>query len=159
MTSPCAGFSALRIERMDGEYLVHHGGAGHLGRFRPIEAAGPTVGRGAPVVVRTRRGLELGEVLCRTSADGTILPDPLGGELLRAATAADVEAAGRYRDVGRTVFEDASSLAEVRGLPLAGLGVEVFLDGRQALLHAVRLGPCDEAALLAELGDRHGLIV
>jgi hypothetical protein len=144
---------------MDGEYLVHHGCAGHLGRFRPVDIAGPTVGRGAPVVVRTRRGLELGEVLCQTSADRTVLPDPVVGELLRAATAADLEAAGRHRDVGRTVFEDASRLAKVRGLELAALDVEVFLDGRQALLHAVRLGPCDEAALLAELGDRHGLIV
>src|SRR5205823_2900968 len=63
------------------------------------------------------------------------------------------------RDLGRKLFEDGSRWADSHCLPLAMVDVEILLDGQQALLHAVRLGPCEEGPLLAELGDRHGLIV
>jgi hypothetical protein len=140
-----------------GEYLVHHGCAGHLGRFR---ATGLNrFGRGAPVVVRSRRGLELGEVLCPSGTDGAVLPDPLVGELIRAATGDDLVAANRQRDLGQRVFAEGSRFADTHGLPLALVDVEVFLDGRQALVHVVRLGPCDEGPLLADIGERNGLIV
>jgi hypothetical protein len=142
---------------MSGEYLVYHGCAGHLGRFHVDGPDG--FGRGAAVVVRSRRGLELGEVLCLSRPDRLTLPDPVVGDLLRSATADDLDAADRHRTLGRQVFEDGSQWAEARALPLALLDVEVFLDGRAALLHAVRLGTCDEGPLLADLGDRHGLIV
>jgi hypothetical protein len=142
---------------MDGEYLVYHGCAGHLGRFH---AAGPGgFGRGAAVVVHSRRGLELGEVLCLSRPDRPTLPDPVVGELLRPASGDDLAAADRHRLLGRQVFDDGSQWAEAHALPLALVDVEVFLDGRQALLHAVRFGTCDEGPLLSDLGDRHGLIV
>jgi hypothetical protein len=140
-----------------GEYLVYHGCAGHLGRFR---AAVPReFGRGAAVVVRSRRGVELGEVLRPSSAAGLVLPDPLVGELLRAASDDDLAAASRHRELGQKVFDDGTRLADARGLPLAVVDVEVFLDGRQALLHGVRLGPFEEGPWLEEVGERHGLIV
>jgi hypothetical protein len=142
---------------MTGEYLVYHGCAGHLGRFRTV---GPgEFDRDEAVVVRSCRGLELGKLLCPSTPDRLILPDPFVGELLRVATDDDSAAADRYRDLGRRLFEDGSALADTLGLPFAVVDVEVFLDGRQALLHIVRLGPADEGPLLAELGDRHGLIV
>jgi hypothetical protein len=139
------------------EYLVHHGCAGHLGRFRAADRGG--FGRGVAVVVQSCRGLELGEVLCLSTPDRPLLPDPLVGELLRAATCDDIAASGRYRELGQRLFDDGARLTEIRGLPLALMDVEVFLDGRQALLHAVRLGAGDEGPLLEELGERHGLIL
>jgi hypothetical protein len=142
---------------MSGEYLVQHGAVGHLGRFRSGEGRG--FRRGDAVVVRSRRGLELGDVLCHSSADGAVLPDPFVGELIRAATADDVAEAEQRHQLGRLVFEDAARHAEAIGLPLAVIDVEVLLDGRHVLLHAARLGPCDEAPFLAELGDRRGVIV
>ena len=139
------------------EYLVHHGSAGHLGRFRAGDVAG--LGRGAAVVVHTRRGLELGEVLCPSSPERAALPDPFVGELVRPATSDDVTAADRCRRLGDDLFAEGSRLAHSLNLSLALVDVEVFLDGRQALLHAVRLGPCDEAPLLAALGEHHDLVV
>ncbi len=142
---------------MGGEFLVYHGCGGHLGRFH---SAGPGgFARGAAVVVRSRRGLELGEVLCPSRPDRLTLPDPVIGELLRPATAPDLEAADRHHTLGRQVFDDAVGAVEARALPLAPVDVEIFLDGRAALLHAVKMGQCDEGPLLADLGDRHGLIV
>jgi hypothetical protein len=139
------------------EFLVYHGCAGHLGRFR--SAVEECFDRGAAVVVHSRRGLELGKLLCPSLADRPLLPDAFVGELLRAAVADDHAAAVRHQEIGRRLFEDGSKLADGHGLPLALVDVEVFLDGRQALLHAVKLGPCDEGPWLAELGERHGLIV
>lgn len=141
---------------MDGnEYLVYHGCAGHLGRFRTAEPTG--LGRGTAVVVRSRRGVELGEVLCTSMPERATLPDPLVGDLLRPATGDDLAAADRYRALGHRLFDEGGRLAD--GLPLKFVDVEVFLDGRQAVLHALKLGPCDEGPLLAELGERHGLVV
>jgi hypothetical protein len=142
---------------MGGEYLVYHGCAGHLGRFQ--SAAPGEFGRGAAVVVRSRRGLELGEVLCPSRPERPTLPDPIVGDLLRSATADDLGAADRHRELGRRVFDDGALWADVHALPMALVDVEIFLDGRGALLHAVRLGEFDEGPLLADLGDRHGLIV
>src|SRR4051812_13505926 len=158
MTSTCAGSSASkgpsrmpkrlrshseRWRQMSGEYLVHHGCAGHLGRFS--SAGSQVFGRGEAVVVRSRRGLELGEVLCPCSPDGALLPDPFVGELLRAATTTDIADAEERRDFGRRLFDKAVRRADDLGLPLAVIDVEVLLDGQQALLHAVRFGPCEEA--------------
>jgi hypothetical protein len=139
------------------EYLVHHGSAGHLGRFGAT--TGDALDRGATVVVRSRRGLELGEVLCPVDPDRPALPDPFVGELLRPATPADHAAAARCEQQAHALFDDGSRLTDELAVPLALVDVEVFLDGRQALLHALRLGPCDEGPLLAALGARHDLIV
>ncbi len=139
------------------EYLVYHGCSGHLGRFRAPDAGG--LDRGTTVVVRSARGLELGEVLCPAQPDRATLPDPFVGELLRPATPTDLADAERCRAVGQRLFDEGCQLAEGMRLPLALVDVEVLMDGRQALLHALRLGPCDEGPLLSALGERHGLIM
>jgi hypothetical protein len=140
-----------------GEYLVHHGAAGHLGRFRA--AGGDVCARGDAVVVRTARGLELGEVLAPADGSRVTFPDAFVGELLRRATRDDLAAVARGREVGIALCADGERLAFERALPLAVVDVEMFLDGRQAVLHVLKLGPCDEGPWLADLGDRHGLIV
>src|SRR3954452_24831706 len=120
------------------EYLIHHGCAGHLGRFRAPD--GTAFARGTAVMVRSLRGLELGEVLCPSYADGTTLPDPFVGEIIRPVTPDDRAAADRGRELGQRLFDDSHRLAEDQGLPLTPVDVEVLLDGRQELLHAIRLG-------------------
>src|SRR5947209_20231467 len=113
------------------EFLVHYGAGGHLGRFRAAVPA--SFGRGDAVVVRGRRGLELGEVLC--AAEGkAALPDPYVGELLRRATTDDLSSANRLRELGQRLCTDAERLAAEFGLPLAVVDLEVLLDGRQAIL-------------------------
>jgi hypothetical protein len=138
------------------EYLVHHGCAGHLGRFRA--AAVGALDRGAAVVVRSRRGLELGEVLCPAGPDPLSLPDPFVGDLLRPATPADLADADRNRAFGQRLFDEGTALAGSLGLPLTLVDVEITLDAKQAVVHAIRLGTCDEGPLLATLGERHDLV-
>src|SRR5688572_9042540 len=97
------------------EYLVTHGCGGHLGRFRAAGAG--DLGRGTAVVVRTLRGLELGEVL-RPSDPGQItLPDPFIGELIRPATRDDFVVADRCRQLADRLFDEASRVADSLHLP------------------------------------------
>jgi len=139
------------------EYLVHHGAAGHVGRFRSADV--DDCARGDAVVVRSQRGLELGRVLAAADADRPVFPDGFVGELLRRASTEDMTLAERGRATGLELCAAGERLAVASGLPLAVLDAEVLLDGRQAVLHVLKLAACDEGPWLADLGERHGVIV
>jgi cell fate regulator YaaT (PSP1 superfamily) len=140
----------------DPEYLVSHGNASDVGRFR---AAGPAAcRRGERVVVRSRAGLELGTVLCpATRRHAELLPDPFVGELLRPASAADESRAAGLAHQGQELFADARRLIAELGLPLDVLDVELTFDGRRAALHYLCWGACDERPLVSALSRRHAV--
>jgi cell fate regulator YaaT (PSP1 superfamily) len=139
------------------EYLVHHGVAGHLGRFRSVNDE-PLL-RGATVVIRGRRGLELGKVLQQSSANQLRLDDEYIGDLLRPASTDDLESANQSRTYGQVLFQDAVRRAEAKALPISIVDVEVALDRTSAVLHGLRFAPGDFEPLLATLGEEHHLIV
>jgi cell fate regulator YaaT (PSP1 superfamily) len=138
------------------EYLVSYGTSGGFGRFaaeRPMACS-----RGQRVVVESRRGLELGVVLCEATAEhARLLPGPAGGRLLRPATAADEQARERLAERGRLLFEECCRLAAGLGLPLQVVDVELLLDGRQLVVQHLSPPDCDAAGLIRALADRHGL--
>jgi hypothetical protein len=131
--------------------LVQYGRPGYVGRFRTDAAPD----RGARVVVRGPRGLEIGTVLCAPSDRFTGVEDE--GELLRAATPADDAAADRADALARDLLDAADGLAA--GLPVAFPDAEVALDGASAILHALPWAGCDLDPVLAALSDRFGLPV
>ncbi|HET6573924.1 MAG TPA: hypothetical protein VFG68_10010 [Fimbriiglobus sp.] len=135
-------------------YLVQYGRPAYVGRF--AVAAGLTPSRGDRVVVRTPRGVELGEVLCGADDRFASGLDPsAGGELLRLAGPDDLSGAEDRESVGLALLV----AAERSGLPLTILDVEVALDGAAAVLHVLPLGPCDADPLLTDLSARFGLAV
>src|SRR4051794_29087602 len=113
------------------EYLVAHGCAGSLGRFRAPEEY--LLGRGDAVVIRGRRGLELGAILGRP--ERAKLPDEFVGDLLRPATSVDRETNVRNTNLSRQLCTEAEAIVAAIGLPFAVLDAEVLLDGRSAILH------------------------
>ncbi|MFO0810027.1 MAG: hypothetical protein U0746_15505 [Gemmataceae bacterium] len=138
-------------------YLVRHGTPGFLGRFSHAEPLGAShLARGVSVVVRSCRGIELGELLGRVE---TGFDDPFLGELLRSATPSDLSDAASRSATASQLYEEAVRLAGDFGLPLAVLDFELLFDGRHGVLHAVRLDNCDPGPLLVELGERHGIVV
>jgi hypothetical protein len=139
------------------EYVVHHGTAGHLGRFRAGEDA--EFSRGTTVVVRGRRGLELGRVLIPIAPDRSTLPDEFVGELVRLASDGDLSLQEKNREFGQKLFETAVHRAVARAAPVSFVDVEVALDAGSAVLHGLRLGDGDLGPLLEELGLEHSLIV
>jgi len=135
-------------------YLVQYGRSGFVGQF--AAACGPALGRGDRVVVRTPRGVELGEVLCPADERFAGRLDPAaGGELLRPAAPADLAAAADREATGHALL----AAAEAAGLPVTFLDAEVLLDGSAAVLHALPWGQCDADPLFADLSARFGLAV
>jgi hypothetical protein len=140
------------------EYLVNHGSAGEFGRFQALV---PLVcRRGERVVVSSRRGLELGVVLCEaTPRHQRVLQHTPVGQLLRLATGQDEQLALQVRQRGQQLFEDGCRLAAELGLPLEVLDVDVSLDGRQAEMQFLGPVDCDPSSLAAALARDHGLFV
>jgi len=120
------------------EYLVSHGKSGAFGRFAPVLPL--TCRRGERVVIQSRRGLELGSVLCQaTSRHAQLLGNAPACDLLRRATPADEAAATRMKLLEQALFDEGRRLVDDLGLALEVLDVEVLLDGQQAIVQ--HLGP------------------
>lgn len=142
---------------MSGVYLVQYGRSGFVGRFT---SALPDVSRGAAVVVRTPRGVELGTALCPVEERLANSIDPAsGGELLRTATPADRSQSALNEQTGLTLLGEATRRAAAVDLPVAFVDVEVLLDGSAVVLHALPCGPCDADPLLADLSAEFGFPV
>jgi hypothetical protein len=140
------------------EYLVGFGLTGDFGRFR---AAGPlSLRRGSRVVIRSERGLELGQVL-RPASDraARLMAGTAPGELLRPAGPDDEAQAQQMDRQSAQLLERGNARAEVLGFPLALLDAEVLLDGTHAVLHAVRWGPCDVRELVSSLSVEFALSI
>jgi cell fate regulator YaaT (PSP1 superfamily) len=140
------------------EYIVGYGLAGDFGRFRagaPLE-----LGRGDRVVVRSGRGLEVGEVLRpATPRHALFLPNTSVGELLRPAGAEDEAQAAAARERAARVLRRGGELAGALGLPLALLDAEVLLGGDRAVLHLVRWEQADVRELVSGLAREFDLHV
>ncbi len=140
------------------EYLVRHGRLADFGRFRAEPAL--VCQRGQRVVVRTFRGLELGEILAEAGAEhAPFLPNTTVGALVRLASpedeAREIALAARGLDLlGRAV-----QLAEERCLPLAFLDAEILLDGQRGVLHHLTDGTCDPRELVSRLAGEFDLTI
>jgi cell fate regulator YaaT (PSP1 superfamily) len=138
------------------EYLVNHGCSAELGRFRATES----FRRGERVVVRSQRGLEMGEVLCPCTPRHTEnLGDGFVGELLRRASAADEAIAAGLSERAQRLFDDGRRLAGELALPLEIFDVEITLDGHQVVLYHVRWQECDERPLVRALSRQYETLV
>jgi len=134
-------------------YLIRHGAMRHVGRFAADDSL--AYRRGEVVVVRSRRGDELGEVVAETES-----ASPASARVLRAATIDDRERAGRATQ------ERAVRLAAIEQFfrdgqwPLEPLDAEPMLDHdtRTVLLY---LGPhrLDSEALVDAIRNACGLDV
>jgi hypothetical protein len=143
------------------EYLLSYGAAGDFGRFRPLRPL--ALRRGDRAVVRSHRGLEIGQVL-RPAAPGhaSFLPNTSVGQLLRPAGAEDEQTAERLYGRGRLLFERARGLLAELDLHLELLDVEMLLDGEHAVLQHVRWTACDVRPFVSTLArefDLHVLLV
>ena len=80
------------------EYLLSYGRLGDFGRFRAGKPL--TCRRGDRAVVRTHRGLEVGEVLREaTPVHATFLPNTSVGQLVRLLTPAERRKISQSRPV------------------------------------------------------------
>jgi cell fate regulator YaaT (PSP1 superfamily) len=140
------------------EYVVRYGRLGDFGRFRPV--APVDCRRGDLAVVRSPRGLEVGQVLCSaTPQPSRSLPATPPGTLLRLATEEDERAAKRARRLGQEVFDEARRGAAALTLPLEVIDVEVLLDSDHAVLHLIHWADVDLRELVSALSKQFSMHV
>lgn len=115
------------------QYVVSHGKGGALGVFGTPQAF--ALRRGARVVLRTARGLELGTVLdVATLRQARLLGAASAGQLLRPLTAEDEAQQSEREALARQIFETSRAWASRDGRAIEILDAEVLFDGRQAIL-------------------------
>src|SRR5262249_4817565 len=158
-------------------YVIRYGKMRFLGEY-----AGPRdqdYPRGRPVVIRSDRGIELGEVLCpATSRTAQFLENPVRGEILRPASEDDLAQAEAMAAAQREAFATCQELIDRRRLQMDLVDVEIILgrerivfyylaekrvDFRELVKDLARslrtriemrqIGVRDEAKLLADYGD------
>jgi cell fate regulator YaaT (PSP1 superfamily) len=157
-------------------WIVRHGTMRFLGEFDP---AGATYSRGAEVVVRTERGLEIGQALCpATPRAMQMLSEPTSGRIIRLLTDQDCEERDRLKEAEKREMETCARIVAQRRLQMELVDVEhlfgseriVFyflaekrVDFRELVRDLAReyqtriemrqIGVRDEAKLLADYGD------
>ncbi len=159
------------------KYIVRFGATRILGVF---SAAGENAyAHGFPVIIRTDRGLEAGEVLCEaTPAAVASLTEPPEGAILRSMTQEDVNELARIHTHEREEFEVCQQAIERLGLDMQLVDIEHVFGGERVIVYYLaenrvdfrelvralaaefqtriemrQIGVRDEAKLLADFGD------
>ncbi len=159
------------------KYIVRHGAMRFLGQFEAEDEA--TYPRGTDAIVRSERGLEVGQVLCEASPRAVeLLVEPTQGQLLRAMTADDRLQWGRLQERERLELDTCRRFIEVRKLQMELVDVEHLFGGERIVFYFLaekrvdfrelvkdlarefqtrielrQIGVRDEAKLLADYGD------
>jgi cell fate regulator YaaT (PSP1 superfamily) len=169
--------SATDSESAAPRYIVRHGVMRFLGPYE--DRAGALHPRGSQVVVRSERGLEVGEVLCEATPRAVeYLSEPTGGVILRSVTQDDQQQLERLADVETQEFDVCGRFVEQRKLQMALVDVEHLFGGERIVFYFLaekrvdfrelvkdlarefhtriemrQIGVRDEAKLLADYGD------
>ena len=159
------------------KYIVRHGSMRFLGEF----AADPALSfaRLTPVVIKTERGLESGEVLCPSSPQAVAyLTEPTHGEIVRVMTPEDMQRAEYLRQLQKKEYDVGKAMVAQHNLAMQIIDVEHVFGGErvvffflaekridfrdlvksmarelQTRIELRQVGIRDEAKLLADYGD------
>jgi cell fate regulator YaaT (PSP1 superfamily) len=159
------------------KHVVRYGALRVLGHFESTN--GDEYPRGSRVVMRTERGLEVGDVLC-PAGERTVdyLTDTQGGQILRRLTPSDERELQRIREGEKLEFDAARRLVSERNLQMILVDIEHLFGGERVVLYYLaekrvdfrelvkslasefqtrvemrQIGVRDEAKLLADYGD------
>jgi hypothetical protein len=133
------------------QHFVRIGVLGSVGRFAATSAE--RLRRGSRVVCRTRRGLEVGDILSAAEIDfavPTIEPD---GEILRRVTVEDDLLIARLEKNRCEAFEACTTRLAQRGNPAILLDVEHLFDGRCLYFYFLGDTNAELDVLTAELAE------
>jgi cell fate regulator YaaT (PSP1 superfamily) len=165
------------VRTMATHYIVRHGAMRFLGEFEPT--AEESYGQGADVVLRSDRGLEVGQVLCEaTSRALEMISEPTRGQIIRCLSGEDRDAIGRLVEQSKKEFAACLEFIEQRQLPMALVDIEHLFGGERIVFYFLadkrvdfrelvkdlarafqtrielrQIGVRDEAKLLADYGD------
>jgi len=137
-------------------HLVRVGIHGQVGRFRSADAM--RYPRGARVVVRTTRGLEVGQVLSSGVGSDSAANGERGladGQLLRGMTAQDELLAARLAGRSSEAYQACVSLLAERGVRAVLTDTELLFDGSSLYFHFLGDPPAEAQMLTTELAETY----
>jgi len=161
---------------MPSNWIVRHGAMRFLGEFDPEDKA---YRRSDEVVVRTERGLEVGQVLCPSTPRAVeLLAEPTRGKIVRCLTDQDREQRDRLIAAEQGELEACTRFVNQRSLQMELVDVEHLFGGERIIFYFLaekrvdfrelvkdlartyqtriemrQIGVRDEAKLLADYGD------
>ncbi|HTU18965.1 MAG TPA: regulatory iron-sulfur-containing complex subunit RicT [Gemmataceae bacterium] len=161
---------------MASSWIVRHGAMRFLGTF---DADTDSYARGQEIVVRTERGLELGQILCPASPRAVeLIAEPTRGRIVRLLTDRDRDDRERLRRIEESELETCVRFVEQRHLQMELVDVEHLFGGERIIFYFLaekrvdfrelvkdlareyqtriemrQIGVRDEAKLLADYGD------
>jgi cell fate regulator YaaT (PSP1 superfamily) len=159
------------------KYVVRYGCMRTLGAFSA--RGGEQFERGARVIARTNRGLEVGEVLCEATEETLAhMPDPPGGQILREMSEEDLNELTHLQSREPLEFQTCDRLVRQLGLQMQLVDIEHLFGGERIVVYYLaeeridfrelvkllasefqtriemrQIGVRDEAKLLADYGD------
>lgn len=162
---------------MASKYIVRHGAMRFLGEYE----AGPETSyrRGDEIVVRSDRGLEVGQVLCETNPRAVeLIKDATHGPIVRLLTPEDRQHRERLHEAEHQELDTCSRIVRERQLQMELVDVEHLFGGERIVFYFLaekrvdfrdlvkdlareyktriemrQIGVRDEAKLLADYGD------
>lgn len=127
-------------------HVVRYGALGHVGRFPALDAV--RYPRASRVVLRTPRGLELGEVLAPAHDDGY----PAEGAIVRGLTVEDQLLAARLEKHRLEALEACEARLRAAALPVVLIDAELLFDGQSLVFYFLGEVP-EDFPLSTELAD------
>lgn len=123
---------------------------GQVGRFAAVDAV--RYPRHSRVIVRTKRGLEIGQVLAPPddSDDGRAFAD---GDILRGVTVEDELLIARLEKHRQAAYEACASLLAEHKVPAVLVDVEHLFDGQGLFFYFLGDVPSEVESLTAQLAD------
>lgn len=132
------------------KYVVRTGVMRALGVYS--SSRDDTYQRDMTVVVRTDRGLEIGEVLCEaTEAAVRQIRDPGHGQVLRQMTHEDARERSRLLDQARAEFQTCLRLIEQEKLEMRLVDVEHLFGGERVVVYYLAENRVDFRELVRQL--------
>ncbi|HJN08276.1 MAG TPA: regulatory iron-sulfur-containing complex subunit RicT [Pirellulaceae bacterium] len=159
------------------KYVVRFGSMRTLGVLST--RGGDRYARGNQVVARTKRGLEVGNVLCEATSQAlSTIKDPTHGQILRSLTAEDVNEHSHIQSQEPSEFETCNRVVKELDLDMELVELEHLFGGERIVIYYLaeqrvdfrelvktlaaelqtriemrQIGVRDEAKLLADYGD------
>ncbi|MDX1948217.1 MAG: PSP1 C-terminal domain-containing protein [Pirellulaceae bacterium] len=135
---------------MSGQHWIRFGAFGSVGRFAAVDSR--CYPRGARVVCRTRRGLEIGEVL---SPQGDSSDGSADGTLLRGVTAEDDLLIARLEKNRDAAWQACQDRLVAAGIPAVLVDVEHLFDGQSLFFYFLGETTPELDAITAELAETY----
>ena len=132
------------------KYVVRYGVLRALGVFGT--RGNDSYARGASVIARTTRGLEVGDVLCEATDEAvSTLRNPTHGQILRGMSADDNNEFSHMQSGVSDVFEICQKYTKKLQLPMQLIDIEHLFGGERIVIYYLAEGRVDFRELVKQL--------